>query len=272
MIHLNHTIDILIGGAYTGNNSWNKKRSDIDNCFKIYHLTEGELYLYDNNQTYFLNEGGLYFINGSKLVTQSCKTSFSVYWLHFIPKELILHHSLLSVPLVVQLSNKLLNNITNPMVEISRLITNQYQSHRDYCLNTLRTQTFIQSVIVELSEIYLLNFAENPYNIQLIEPAIVYIKDNYARIIHLNELAELCCMSPNYFHKIFTQTLNITPINYILLLRMNAALSMLLNNNINSKEVAYQLGFCNDAYFSRVFKNYYGITPGVYRKSKGLLF
>ena len=67
MIHLSHTIDILTGGTYTGNNSWNKKHSDIDNCFKIYQITEGKLFLSDENEEYLLESGNLYFINGSKL-------------------------------------------------------------------------------------------------------------------------------------------------------------------------------------------------------------
>ena len=54
---------------------------------------------------------------------------------------------------------------------------------------------------------------------------------------------------------------------------MNAALPLLLNNEYNIKEIAYRLGFYDDAYFSRVFKNHYGITPGEYRKRrKELLF
>ncbi len=87
--------------------------------------------------------------------------------------------------------------------------------------------------------------------------------------IRLEQLAEQCCMSPNYFHKIFTQTLNTTPLNYISLLRMNTALQMLINDEFTIKEIAYQLGYSDDAYFIRVFRKYYGVTPGEYKRRRG---
>ncbi|WP_278625871.1 AraC family transcriptional regulator [Parabacteroides gordonii] len=107
----------------------------------------------------------------------------------------------------------------------------------------------------------------------MIEPAILYIKEHFTEPVRLKELADCCNISPNYFHRIFTKALKTTPANYISLLRMNTALPLLLNNEYSIKEIAYQLGFYDDAYFSRVFKNHYGITPGEYRKKrKELLF
>lgn len=103
MTYLNQTYEILNGGYYSGNSSWNKTHSEIDNCFKLYQLTQGECHICDQEQDFKLEEGNLYFINGSKLLRQFCNHSFSTHWLHFIPKDLILYQGLLTIPTVVQL-------------------------------------------------------------------------------------------------------------------------------------------------------------------------
>ncbi len=54
---------------------------------------------------------------------------------------------------------------------------------------------------------------------------------------------------------------------------MNTSLQQIINNKFTIKDIAYELGFTDDAYFSRVFKKYYGITPGDYKqKRKEILF
>ncbi|MDL2256464.1 AraC family transcriptional regulator [Parabacteroides sp. OttesenSCG-928-K15] len=267
MIHLNPSIEILTGGAYVGNSSWSKKRSEIDNCFKIYLLTEGELYLYQDTEKFLLEKDKLYFINGNKLTSQYCANSFSTYWLHFIPKDLIIHQGLLSLPLTVELSKDIVQSVS-VMQNIDSLISPDNSSYKEYYLQTMYAQIFLQSLVANLMEQYTWVSPELILNIQRIEPAIDYIKKHLTETIRLKDLSEQCYMSSSYFHKIFTNALNTTPSDYITLLRMNAALELLIDNKSNIKEIAYQLGFNDDAYFSRVFKKYYGITPGEYKKRR----
>lgn len=267
MIRLNHTIDLLTGGSYVGNHTWNKKRSEIDNCFKVYQLTEGELHLYQNDRKFLLEKGKTYFINGNKLTAQGCENTFSTHWLHFIPKDLLLHQALLMLPLVVEIpagticSNEAIQNIDG-------LITNRFSSHTAYYRQAIHTQLFLQSLLVTLIGEHTRISSESALNTRRIEPAINYIKAHFTEPIRLEHLSEQCYMSPNYFHKLFTSTLHTTPGNYITLMRMNAALELLTENKCNSKEIAYRLGFSDDAYFSRVFKKHYGMTPGEYKKRR----
>lgn len=272
MIHLHQTYEILTGGFYTENCSWNKKRTEIDNCFKIYQLTEGEVYICNEEQEFILEKDRIYFINGSKFSHQYCRQSFSTHWLHFIPKDLVVYQGLLSLPLIVDLSDEK-NGQFHRMFDTERLQSLNFTSYQEYTLELLKAQTFIQSSVIALLEKYPLENNKHIPDTQRVQPAIQYINDHFTEPIRLEQLANLCCMSPNYFHKIFTQTLNSTPANYITLLRMNTALQQLINNKCTIKEIAYELGFTDDAYFSRVFKKYYGITPGDYKqKRKEILF
>ncbi|MEG2066195.1 MAG: AraC family transcriptional regulator [Tannerellaceae bacterium] len=268
MLYLNQTYDLLIGGYYLGNSSWNKKHTEIDNCFKIYQLTEGEVFIYNKEQRFNLQKNKLYFINGNMIDYQHCSSSFSLCWLHFIPKDLIIYQGLLSLPTVVELPIEEIN-LQDIMPSLENLLTSNMISNWQFSLDILNTQTFLQRIT-------LMVFAQHPTNdlfvsfeAQRIEPAIHYINQCYRETIKLEELANKCCMSPNYFHKIFKTTLNLTPANYQTLLRMNTALQLLADERQTIKSIAYELGFTDDAHFCRSFKKYYGIPPGEYKKQRG---
>lgn len=265
MLYLNQTYELLNGGYYSGNSTWNKKHSDIDNCFKLYQLTKGEVFISTQTETFKLQENRLYFINGNKLDRQYCNYSFSTHWLHFIPKDLLVHQGLLSLPAVVELPTGLIN-LPDIMSSLHPLLYSATSSSWEYTLNILQIQILIQTSILEL-------FHNNPIDSQFlscdverIKPAIQYINQYYKESIKLEQLATLCCMSPNYFHKMFKNTLNTTPANYQTLLRMNAALQLLANKEMSIKNIAYELGYTDDAHFCRSFKKYYSITPSEYQK------
>lgn len=267
MIYLQQTFDILTGGMYMGNLSWNSNRAKSDNCFKVYLLTEGNVYICDEKQDFSLQKNKLYFINGYKLTQYYCKQSFSTLWLHFIPKDLIVHQGLSSLPLIVELPNET-NKLFGTMPNIEKFISNDFTSYQEYILELFYAQIFLQSFICCLFEQYPIEKSDFS-TIKRIQPAIRHINKHFTEPIRLEQLADICCMSPNYFHKIFTKALNTTPSNYISLLRMNTALQLLACDKYTIQEVAYELGFTDNAYFCRVFKKHYGITPGEYKKKRG---
>lgn len=69
--------------------------------------------------------------------------------------------------------------------------------------------------------------------------------------------------------RLFSQIKNITgmtPNDYLLQIKLNKCLVLLSENELTIGEIAYQLGFSSPTYFSKCFKNHYGITPAEYRK------
>ena len=59
-----------------------------------------------------------------------------------------------------------------------------------------------------------------------------------------------------------------TPNEYIIIIKMKKATVLLKEDpNMTVAEVAYQTGFSSPGYFSKSFKEYYGITPLQYRQS-----
>ncbi|MET1138558.1 helix-turn-helix transcriptional regulator, partial [Bacillus subtilis] len=74
-------------------------------------------------------------------------------------------------------------------------------------------------------------------------------------------------LSVNHFIRTFKRQLNMTPIEYILKLRMAKAKQLLFSSD-KIKEIAEQVGYKDEHYFSRVFKKNEGIAPTLYMKNK----
>ena len=91
-----------------------------------------------------------------------------------------------------------------------------------------------------------------------------YIDRNFHLPISVPELASLACVSETYFRKEFKQYFGLTPVAYIQKIRIENAKSLLLTGCYQVSEVAIRCGFDSISYFSYVFHNRTGITPGEY--------
>lgn len=100
----------------------------------------------------------------------------------------------------------------------------------------------------------------------VVNKSIVYIKENLQNKITLKHIAEQVGLSPNYFHRVFSTAMNITPAEYLTKLRLDKAKEQLVKTNLCISEVALQCGFENIPYFSYVFKKQLNISPGEFRK------
>lgn len=92
-----------------------------------------------------------------------------------------------------------------------------------------------------------------------------YVQENLSNKLMLKDLALVAGMSPNYFHRVFTKTMGITPNEFILSQRMNRARELLATTANTIANISFECGFENIAYFSYVFKRFSGITPSAFR-------
>lgn len=95
----------------------------------------------------------------------------------------------------------------------------------------------------------------------VIKKARNYIQMNIENEIELEKLSRECAVSSRQLQRIFKDHLNITPSNFIVILKMEEASSLLKGGEKNVTEIAYHLGYSDPAYFTRVFKKYFGYPP-----------
>lgn len=91
--------------------------------------------------------------------------------------------------------------------------------------------------------------------------AIAYIRLNYHSDININKVAEEVGISERYLRNLFSQYLNLSPLDYLNQIRINKAVELLRNTEMSIKEVCFQCGFQSPQYFSRIFKQQMGVSP-----------
>ncbi len=99
-----------------------------------------------------------------------------------------------------------------------------------------------------------------------IERATHYFKDNYNKPISVEQYAAEHLMSVNWFIHSFKSVMKMSPMQYIISLRISTAKGYLENSAKNIAEISNEVGYDNALYFSRLFRKYTGMTPTEYRK------
>ena len=98
--------------------------------------------------------------------------------------------------------------------------------------------------------------------------AIEYINSNITGNITIDDICLHIHMSKYHFCRQFKKIMGTTVMEYILKTRLIMSENMLLNENLSVTEISHNCGFSSVSYFSRVFKQYNGITPLKYKKKK----
>ncbi|WP_426490439.1 AraC family transcriptional regulator N-terminal domain-containing protein [Hymenobacter sp. 102] len=95
---------------------------------------------------------------------------------------------------------------------------------------------------------------------------VQYIKQHLTEQITVEKLAELACMSKATFFRVFKRELGLTPVEYVIQERLQEAKRLLRNPLVKVADVCFRAGFNNTAYFQKIFKQYEGVTPGMYKR------
>ena len=84
-------------------------------------------------------------------------------------------------------------------------------------------------------------------------------------------IADHMCMGRASFYKKVKDAIGMGIMEYVTEKRMKIAAEILSTSKIPVSEVAYRVGYADNRYFSRVFKQYYNLTPTAWREQQNAL-
>ena len=111
-----------------------------------------------------------------------------------------------------------------------------------------------------------MNRSNEIYN-QRINEVINYVNNNLDRSIPLDELASVALFSPYHFHRIFVAVTGESVNNFTSRMRLEKAARLLKFSQEPISDIAYKCGYSSTATLSRAFKQYFGLSPSLYRKN-----
>lgn len=154
-------------------------------------------------------------------------------------------------------NNQSLASATNNIMRIAMDDNSQKDIMADFALKELLIrlmQTQARSMVEK-------NIVKNKSRIGF---AVDYIRKNLHQKLSIESIAKLAYVSKSNFFKMFKDELGTSPNDFILQERINKAKELLASQN-SIKETAYQTGFSDTNYFTRVFKQLVGVTPKNYQ-------
>ena len=101
-----------------------------------------------------------------------------------------------------------------------------------------------------------------------ISRAFEYIGRHYTEAVSIKEMAKDTGYSTVHFINTFKERYGVTPLSQITRLRMMRADELLRNTAMPVREVAYDVGYGDEFYFSRIFRHHRGVSPRQFRTKK----
>lgn len=93
-----------------------------------------------------------------------------------------------------------------------------------------------------------------------------YLKNNYKKNVNFELLAESFNYNSVYLSRAFSKKLGISPSKYLIHLRINKAKQLLINNSeLSVRAIGGIVGYPEQPYFCRIFKNTTNVTPLQFR-------
>lgn len=256
----------IVGGARTlCRKSWNYR--NINSPFaRIYHLNSGRGCVEHHGKVFALEPGPLYLIPSRALSHYACPFRMSLNWIH-----------------VTALVNRSLDlfSVLEPVYVYEPRKGDDFAALFQQMLKALPGPGIGNRLKAEGLASYLLSlfFEHIPDQEQdarfaqfrRFDPVIAHMRENLAQPLSLAGLAARMHLHPTYFSNLFARVMGMAPVPYLIRLRVEKAQELLWFSDMPVKQIAAAVGFQDEFYFSRQFKNLAGCAPVQYRRSRALL-
>ena len=138
-------------------------------------------------------------------------------------------------------------------------------------ISRLAVRTYLKMILLSLlnhcSGIGTLQraFAAQHESAARLGPIFAHIEEHADEPIRIKDAARMCATSPCSFMNLFKQVTGQSFVAYLNEFRVKKAKDLLMNTNKSIAEISLEVGFCNQSYFTVVFRQIVGETPLTFR-------
>ncbi len=155
---------------------------------------------------------------------------------------------------------------TNDFIKVSERINDMIEEYEERLdgWQTAMYSAFLR-LCIRLSRCYEKSSETNSGGAMKLARASAFIEKNYNRNISIGEISKVSGYSERQLTRLFRETFSETPVMYITRLRMQKAEELLRNTSESISEIAWQCGYEDQNYFTRIFKKHTGLPPTAWR-------
>ncbi len=253
-VHLKNDIGLYYCGKRIGTKN-HVYGPEIRNHFLFVLVNKGDATLFLDQDKRF-GEHDLLIMYPNEKIHYKALSDWSISWVGLYGKTITEFVNLLDV------------SPENPIIhislynEIKAVFDNIYDACKD---NSPASNLQVTSLIYEFLSVLMQNSKFNPKT-DVIKSALKIIDYNFCSDISIEQIAKHSSFHPAYFSRIFTETVGMSPKQYILQKRINRAKELLSVTDASILEISNSVGYEDQFYFSRIFKKHTGLSPAQYRK------
>lgn len=277
------SLQMIYTGYYEAGREWCYK--DVISPFsRLYLIDRGEAWIYMNREKFHLTEGDLFLIPKFTYHAYQCEEQMNHYYICF-QDQFIGEKSLFDCfrfryqTRAGELEKCLIKRFLelNPECQILDPDPKSYDNRADLfhrikgkSLRELPADLESKGILLQLFARFVEQ--EEPLAVSSFEQHVGmnkvfhYINNHLDRPITVRELAEVMCVSPDHFSRLFKNVNGMPPNRFVQMKRIERAQTLLLLSDLSIKEVAEAVGIPNLSQFSKLFHKMAGVAPRSFRK------
>lgn len=245
-----------VGHFYCDKN-YKVSRESFDS-FLIMYVVKGEGILTINNKSRIVKERDVMLVNCHEPHIYKTDTFFETLWMHFDSSVILDYYNLIK-----QDNTHVVFSTSSLIPDYLKSIINLFKEGQ--IINEPLISCDIQRILAELFNLSNGNHTRTSVSQSSINSSINYIKDNFKNKLSLDDIAANISMSPFHFSRIFKKETGYSPYEYIIIIRLNHAKSLLKTTNMLIKEIAFECGFNSESNFIIAFKKHTNMSPKQFR-------
>lgn len=227
---------------------------------RFYFVLDGEFYITtDSGEKFCFRAGNAYLIPSGLSYRFGCDKKM---------KHAYFHMQLCAFDKI-----DLLGIIPSPIsVKINSIYTNEELSRlalSESFIDSFVMESELRKTLCDMLAVNKIELVKNEYSAE-IKNAIGYIDKNLSISLDIPEISKAVGFAPSTLTRRFRRETGMSVCEYIDKMIMFRAERALLSTDASILEISESFGFCDQFYFSRRFKEKYGVSPREYRKKTNI--
>lgn len=234
--------------------------------YQLIYIASGTGYFYFDGDTPAKIESGnmvLYRPEEFQKYIYFGKDRPAIYWIHFTGSDIdkiFRRHG-------IDPSVRTIITGTHPYyVQIFERIISELQLQQEYFEESV-SLLFIQLIIAAARFSHESVLDKTSIFLEEVIQATAYFHEHYREDINIESYIESRCLGVSSFFRKFKHYTGMTPLQYLLNIRLSNAKKLLETTDHSVSEIASLTGYDNALYFSRLFHKHIGLSPREYKKS-----
>jgi AraC-like DNA-binding protein len=271
-----HWNEIMITFAEPWTIQWYVPACERDD-FEIHLLEKGEGRFFIGNREFYVKAGDIIFLNSMEGNSFKPKDdSFRIVFVTFKIKDSDLNKKVMELREVLKReppvwSHENPGEIAKPLYQMHKIISLRADGYM------FRMKLLLGTIVSNIIDT--INLGDSREDVQftinrgtrgLVDSVIMFLQKNYFMDIKLEDLGRLVNLHPRYLCTLFSKVTGQTITEYVRGLRIEKAKRLLLYTSHSITDIAFEVGFNNSQYFSRVFGKAEGMDPRTFRRIRGM--